>query len=367
MLEDTQIEDFKPFTYDAISRLRDLRRLCDLPTESNVTQFSKEKPVKRAGSHRIALAELLAQLMRAECPVMVASIEESNLVPFLVALSLARPSCSTLHTATLKVLQHGVSSSTGHTKIWKCLFDKEYNSRMVDIGREYDVDYIESSCLVEEILHIILSSKDLAVGMRPLNAGFAIAVADLIYSSCMGKSLGQENSEIESECCLGQNKNLNTIKEEDSDELDQRYDLPNGVASELDLEDRNDGEGIKNSEKDYGDGTTGNVVDSSVTGHSHTVDQTALSAWQLELKELFQSLSNFDSTCHEDGPLDQLLISQNQELGGPRPVREPSFCQLDSGLSSFFNGGMMMGDGNGVVSGSELLALLQNFRLRESG
>lgn len=413
MLEDTQFEDFKPFTRDAASHLSHCRRFLDFPATREVTQFSKDKAVARAGSHRIALAEVVSHLMRAECPVMLDIIREADLLPHLFALGLARPTCSALHVSLLRLLHHALSPVSGHARVWDCIFSPlECDISVPCRGFERNSGGGgNNSCIAQEIFDIVISSENLAVGLRPPHVGFAIAVADLLCSAAMGEPVGPsistphemqatfESAEGDAPANDGRDRDtgcdVRCGEETQRDVVEANESTQDGestaakcscigekAATTSSLEDSRDQtdatalvEKLSNGSFSPANAPPSEGANDEITQSpseresdvSGIQSQTSLQPWQLELRGALGPLGGFSLICQEDGPLAELLSCQRQELGGPRPCREPLLGHVDSDMAGLFNGGMMMmGSENGMVSGSDLLALLQNLGMSGS-
>mgnify|MGYP001132194506 CR=1 FL=1 len=71
------------------------------------------------GTHRAAVAELLSQLMRSECPSVAAAIAASGLLPRCTALAVSHPNCNALHCSVVRCLRHALSEACGSVGLWR--------------------------------------------------------------------------------------------------------------------------------------------------------------------------------------------------------------------------------------------------------
>jgi hypothetical protein len=124
MVPDTAVDELKPYTCATAKHLNKLSPALHIePTNSLVTQYSKEEAVQRVGSHRVGIAMLIAQLLRAQCPSIAKAVKDSSLLAPLTQLAFERPTCSALHSAVISSLRVAVSESCGSEYLWRDVVD----------------------------------------------------------------------------------------------------------------------------------------------------------------------------------------------------------------------------------------------------
>ena len=100
MLPDTTKEDLKPFSRTSLSLLPILSQVLAVQPPPIPTTYSRQHPVPSVGSHRQAAVELIAQLLRSQCPMVVE--QTRSLIPCCIDLAVNHPNCSAVHCSVLK-------------------------------------------------------------------------------------------------------------------------------------------------------------------------------------------------------------------------------------------------------------------------
>ena len=327
MLPDTLLSDLKSFSAAALRHLPMLAALMDLEPNPEVSQFSKDQPVKRVGTHRVATAELMAQLLRAECPSVVSAVGATGLLQRCVQLALERPSCSPLQCACLRALRAVVSFQCGSLGVWKPL--------------------IEGGNIPRILAAIASGAQGVSIGLRPPHTGFAIAVADILFTASTGKSLGKiPDSEDSSSGGIFEGGPLQGESgQQPPVEIDDQRN-----------EDEDDGglPGVElSSAYPLGPGTPPGSSKRDLISHP-------VEPWQGELAAGLWNIPSWVAFVEKEGPLDSLLTAQQQELAGPRPLRMNLQADMDAELAALGGAGQM-------ISGQELLALLRGLNYGRMG
>lgn len=167
MVPDTALDELKPYTRATAKHLNKILPALDIePANPLVTQYSKEQAVQRVGSHRVGIAMLIAQLLRAQCPSIAKAIKDSSLLAPLTQLALERPTCSALHSAVISSLRVAVSESCGGEYLWRDIVDSP--ERLIAIALEMFRSSVEST-----------ETR----GQRGPGVAFAIAILDVLASA----------------------------------------------------------------------------------------------------------------------------------------------------------------------------------------
>lgn len=161
MLKDTQLSDLKPFTGQALDHLATLEQILDIQPVPLVTTYSRTVALPGIGTHRANIAELLAQLLRAECPCVFEVVRRSGLVKACVKLAIEFPNASAVQCSVLKSLHFIVSPACGDMCLWRSILPD-----------------VVQFCLACEVVDDI--------GRRRPNVGFMLAIAELLQSTATG-------------------------------------------------------------------------------------------------------------------------------------------------------------------------------------
>ena len=332
MLEDTLLTDLKPFSGAAINHLPTLVPLMSLGPHPLVTQFSKDQPIPRVGTHRVAVAELMAQLLRAECPAVGAAVAATGLLPLCMDLSLDHPTNSSIQCATLRSLRSALSPGCGGLRMWEGVVIGGVPGRVAAIAG---------------------GAQGVAVGLRPAHAGFAISVAELLCLASTGKvpivaeasaasvvaSSDDDEEEEQEQEGGGEGGAKKSIKEKES------------ITGSRSVQKKDS----KQEEEPTISLTRGNAANSNTnptTSTTTTTEPPPRTEWQKELAATLEGMPAWASFAADQGTLANLLAVQNMELGGPRPVRLDAAGEMEAELAALGGSGQM-------ISGQELLALLR--------
>jgi len=330
MLEDTTLEDLKPFSANALRHLPTLAPLLDLEPTPEVAQFSKDQPVARVGTHRAAVAQVMAQLFRAECPAVVKALGATGLLKPILTLALDRPTCSAIQCAALRSLRVTVSPSCGFLELWKPLVEDKNGE------------------IPAKIAGIASAAQGVSIGLRPPHTGFAVAVGEVLCTAARGKSPGgaatvpASPSHGASPLEGGEEVVIGKVEEveEDAGEAEETTNEENTAAKEEEQ---------------------GKTPDAKPTPESRpSTPPIVLSSWQQALSSSLDSIPAWPAFVSEEGPLALHLTAQNMDLGGPRPERHITQMDMDAELAALGGNGQM-------ISGQELLALLRGLSFGRMG
>jgi hypothetical protein len=278
MLDDTVLTDLKPFSASALRHLSTLAPLLSLAPQPCVTQFSKDNPVPRVGTHRAAVAELTAQLLRAECPAVGAAVAAAGVLPRCVELALDHPTCSPVQCAALRALRSALGPGCGPLEMWRPLVEGGLPGRVAAVAS---------------------AAQGVSVGLRPAHTGFAVAVAELLCVAATGDAPGGPPPPSDAS----------------ADD-----DTPAAAAEELETP------------------TTSTAQPSTAAKKP----EEELAPWQRDLAAALATEPAWGTFTAEEGPLAALLTAQQAELGGPRPQRAGSGSDMDAELAALGGSGQMI-------------------------
>jgi hypothetical protein len=322
MLDDTTLDDLKPFSASALRHLPTLAPLLDLEPTPEVAQFSKDQPVARVGTHRAAVAELMAQLFRAECPAVVQALGATGMLKPIVTLALDRPTCSAIQCAALRCLRATVAPSCGHLEVWKPLI-LENNGE-----------------IPSKIAGIASAAHGVSIGLRPPHTGFAVAVGEVLCTAARGKSPGGvptvPSSPVNEEGASsveGEEEQLGKIEEVVEEGEKSEGEEKTAAAEE---------EAKKEEEKEEQEKQPPRPPSPPII----------LAPWQTSLSSSLDAIPTWPAFVSEEGPLALHLTAQQMDLAGPRPQRHIPQTDMDAELAALSGNGQM-------ISGQELLALLR--------
>ncbi|KAL4431459.1 hypothetical protein ABPG75_006715 [Micractinium tetrahymenae] len=188
LAEKTEMFDLKTFTQWALRKLHVLHSVLDLVPPALLTPYSKETPVPAVGTHRTAVAELLAQLLRAQCPLVAHEVAASGLLRRCAVIAVEHPNCSPIHGAVGCCLRLSLTKSMGAAGLWQQLL----GSAPVAAPRgAVSEDRGGSLNLAVEAALIAAGARDApTIGKRPSNVGFALAVGQVLHAAATGEQLG---------------------------------------------------------------------------------------------------------------------------------------------------------------------------------
>lgn len=326
MLEDTTLDDLKPFSANALRHLPTLAPLLDLEPTPEVAQFSKDQPVPRVGTHRVAVAELMAQLFRAECPAVVKALGATGMLRSVVTLALDRPTCSAIQCAALRSLRATVSPSCGFLEVWKPLIE----------GNNGEIP--------AKIAAIASAAQGVSIGLRPPHTGFAVAVGEVLCTAAKGKSPGGVATVPPSP-----STGASSVVVEEEEAII-------GKVEEV-VEDAGEAGGTTNQEKAA---AREEQKIKPTSGSRPPSPPIVLSPWQQALSSSLDSIPTWSAFVSEKGPLALHLTAQQMDLAGPRPQRHVAQTDMDAELAALGGNGQM-------ISGQELLALLRGLSFGRMG
>ncbi|KAL4421761.1 hypothetical protein ABPG77_009744 [Micractinium sp. CCAP 211/92] len=188
LAEATEMDDLKTFTQWALRKLHVLHSVLDMVPPPLLTPYSKTTPVPAVGTHRTAVAELLAQLLRAQCPLVAHGVAASGLLRRCAVIAVEHPNCSPIHGAVGRCLRLSLTKPAGAAGLWQQLL----GSAPVAAPRgAVSEDRGGSLNLAVEAAMIAAAGRDApSIGKRPSNVGFALAVGQLLHAAATGEQLG---------------------------------------------------------------------------------------------------------------------------------------------------------------------------------
>eukprot|EP00887_Chlorella_sp_A99_P008292 scaffold12.g8292.t1 len=323
MLADTLLADLKPFTQGALAQLPLLSRLLELTPPPLLTTFSPEVPVPAVGSHRAAVGELLAQLLRADCPAVVAAAADSHVLPVLADLAVAHPTCGALQCCVLKCLRVAVGAACGEVGLWQQLVGGSQDGE-AGVGGGPGGPANPGRCLAHEAARIAAAAVGVPIGSRPANVGFAIAAADILRSAASGHQPSPTS-------VIG----LLTA-------TDSPSDAEGGAAAAAEVA---AGAEVAAAEE---------VAAAGGEGGGGAAPEPELQAWQCELGAALNRSKQWVGFSEQEPLLQELLTVQQGDLGGPRPAKHSPVDDVEVDVG---------GGGAGVISSQQLLEMLRGLSM----
>ena len=146
------------------------------------------------GTHRAAVAELLAQLLRAQCPVVAQLVAASGVLRRCAVIAVEHPNCSAIHGAVGRCLRVALSPTVGGVGLWQQLLG---SAPVAAPEGALSGDRGGSLNLAAEAAAIVAAAKrDVpTIGKRPPNVGFALAVGQMLHQAATGERLGAGSGE----------------------------------------------------------------------------------------------------------------------------------------------------------------------------
>jgi hypothetical protein len=134
------------------------------------------------------VAELLAQLLRAEAPVVAQLVAASGVLRRCAKIAVAHPNCSAIHGAVARCLKLSLSKPVGQVGLWHQLL----GSAPLDAhGGAISDDHGSSLNLAVEAAAIAKAAQQApSIGKRASNVGFALAIGQLLHGAATGEQLG---------------------------------------------------------------------------------------------------------------------------------------------------------------------------------
>ncbi|GAB4816319.1 hypothetical protein N2152v2_003365 [Parachlorella kessleri] len=373
LLSDTCVDELKPFSRQALAQLPLLGRILDLEPPPLLTTYSRTTPVPAVGTHRAAVAELLSQLLRSECPSVAVVIAASGLLPRCTALAVSHPNCNALHCSIVRCLRHALSEACGSVGLWRSAVGGSWTPALAPdtsaaagvavpvpspagagrgaanaassggaaggAGRASDsageaagkMSPFESSkaaaskglvgpgegpCLAHYAAQIASGARDVPVGKRSPHVGFALAASELLQAAASREMVGSAGG--------------------GSDEA-------NGSEQH---EEQHQREQPKGQERP----TPGAQQAKEEQPASEQQQEEEVHSWHADLRALLAACERWQGFTGQGGPLPDLLEEQQGELGGPKPGREPE--RGDEGEEA-----------GHIISGQELLMMLRGLNM----
>ncbi|KAK9818198.1 hypothetical protein WJX72_008695 [[Myrmecia] bisecta] len=181
MLPGTHLDDLKIHTRHAVDHLAQLHAVLDCVPESGLTQYSKERPQAAVGTHRVAVAEVVAQLVSAGCLSIDQCVAQTYLPVRLAQLSLDHANNNALHCVCLRLLRCALDSEVA--ELWTPLFQErpEEQGRAGWVPLQQQLAAAGTSALNDYP----------TIGKRPSHVGFLITLSNFLLVK------GDENPRLE--------------------------------------------------------------------------------------------------------------------------------------------------------------------------
>jgi len=340
MLPDTTQEDLKPFSRTSLTLLPILDQVLAVQPPPIPTTYSRQHPVPSVGSHRQAVVELIAQLLRAQCPVVIKQVR--SMLPRCIDLAVHHPNCSAVQCSVLRAVQSLVSPACGHLLAWK-------DEGIVERLAVWAVGVVEKT-----------REEGVPIGKRAPDVGFALAVVELLQSTAVGTEdiVEMVNGPLQ-------------VKHEDEDDDSEEED---GAEKK---KKRKEAEKKKKKKKKMEKQQARPLPEVEPWQQDLArVLEKAVPDWKDHFLSSKKKDDDDDASSSSSSPASTtaplilaMLAEQRGDLGGPRPEKrfqftESSFSGLN--LSSLTGGG---GDGNGQqgITSQELLMMLRGLQMASSG
>ena len=240
------------------------------------------------GTHRAAVSELLAQLLRAEAPVVAQQVAASGVLRRCARVAVDHPNCSAIHGAVGRCLKLSLSKAVGSVGLWRQLLGSPPAAATGGAGSAADKG--ESLNLAVEAAAIAAAAQAApTVGKRPANIGFGLAIAQLLHAAATGEVLGANGSQ------------------------EQAGAAAEGVPAAAAAAAADAPSGMRRTPSSAGIARMGSGAVADLPGGEKDSWERQLAA-QLAAAEPWVQLSS-----GPDCPLRRLLGEHQGDLGGPRP------------------------------------------------
>ncbi|KAI3424317.1 hypothetical protein D9Q98_009870 [Chlorella vulgaris] len=357
MMANTEISELKTFSQWAIRKLRLLHSVLDLVPPPILTPYSKTTPVPAVGTHRAAVAELLAQLLRGECASIAREVAASGLLRRCAAVAFAHPNCSAIHGAVGRCLKLSLGSHIGHVGLWRQLLGAPLDAAAPGAAVAAPEVHV-----AEEAAAIGAAAKAApSVGKRPPNVGFALAVAQMLHVAATGEVLGA-NSQAAPAAAEG----AATQEGQGAEAGAAGGGSPSGTQQQQQQQGSAaaDSPQAGPSPPQASSSQPSPAAGESAAGGGGVSGQAAggpeRSDWQVQLAAQLQASPAWAQfSSGPDCLLRQLLGEHVGDLGGPRPTAQPPPPPPGEGEEEEA-GGVSSGQ---VISGQELLMMLRGLNL----
>eukprot|EP00873_Tetraselmis_striata_P005923 jgi/Tetstr1/426187/TSEL_016512.t1 len=167
LLPGTGREELRPHTQAALDHLGLLGRALAVPGGARISQHSPTQPQPTVGIHRVAVASVVAQLMRGGAACIDSCIEAEELLLKILELALQFPTCSPLQATSLRILRAALGSPA--TGLWLPLVEKSRG------------DCEDPIPLQSSLAKLGSQAVDLPVGKRSGIAGFVLSAARTLH------------------------------------------------------------------------------------------------------------------------------------------------------------------------------------------
>ncbi len=133
------------------------------------------------------MAELLSQLLRAECPAVGEVVAACGALPRCVEIAVHHPNCSSMHCAVLRAVRHALSPGCSPVR---SLWEQVVSSFAGNSSLQAAAQGIAAGAVGDAV----------SVGKRAPNVGFAIAVSELFHiNTTISTEAGGEGQEAAAE------------------------------------------------------------------------------------------------------------------------------------------------------------------------
>ncbi|KAK9791595.1 hypothetical protein WJX73_010266 [Symbiochloris irregularis] len=271
-------ESLRPHGKAALKNLKLCRDVLKVESPEILTPFSRGWKHPTVGTHRMAVAEVVARLLSIGDSSIDSAVSELQLVASLVRLCLDRPHCSALQTMCLRILRLALDS-TSHA-LWSPLLQP--NMGATSSG---DPDQPqESRPSLQRFLALVCeSSRGQKPGVHSPDVGFAIACAEILKSR------------------------YDTIHHL----MDLERDHPNWAG------DQHAAAHHENANRELDPSSKAN----SVRAPANVMENGMLLDTAQRLLQLLDADEAWQDFAQPEGRLDDLLSQADGELCGPRPAR----------------------------------------------
>ncbi|CAK0783391.1 hypothetical protein CVIRNUC_006590 [Coccomyxa viridis] len=176
MLDDTGLDDLKPHTHHALQGLHQLPGILDVVPPPVIWPTTPDEAQTAVGTHRLGVAQILAQLTSAGALILDEAVAKTGMVPKLVQLCFAHQGNNALHSTVASLLRMAFSSKI--SSLWQPMLG-------VGMGiRSSSAAFVASPPpLQRQLAAIGIAAADMPCGRRPAVAGFVVAVASLVKAA----------------------------------------------------------------------------------------------------------------------------------------------------------------------------------------
>ncbi|GBF90098.1 hypothetical protein Rsub_02806 [Raphidocelis subcapitata] len=294
------LDGLRPHTRFAAGQLRALMEVLALEPPPVAVQYSRE-PQPALGTHRLWAADVLAVLLLAGNAGVDAAVAESGALPAVLALALRLDKCSPLHFRALQMVDCCLRSP--EPRLWRALFEPGMGAGVTAAAAGCGGGGGDAPCppLHEALAAIAEQSAGKPMGQRPGRAGLAARVAQVLLAA-------------------------------------------SGAAAPADAEAAG-GAASAGGKQEAGGGEP-----AAAPGEARPPRPPPNEA----LAQLLAASARWSAAAAPGGALSSLLAEQEGDLCGPRPQRVEPLSEEGGEVGDAIGGGS-------VISGEQLLAMLQDF------